>query len=153
MRKARMTPGSAAPLSTRRAPTSTTRISPRFMNICTAGAGIAMTVLAVRSLRVRRRLTSWKRRSSQASLRRALMTRTPAAFSRMTRVIRSTSCCTRSYRGTPFRETKITMAVITGASTHSTEASAASMVSATHTPPTSMMGARTPTVWLEVIKF
>ena len=96
---------------------------------------------------------SWKRRSSQASLRRALMTRTPAAFSRMTRVIRSTSCCTRSYRGTPFRETKITIAVITGASTHSTEASAASMVSATHTPPTSMMGARTPTVWLEVIKF
>ena len=50
MRKARMTPGSAAPLSTRRAPTSTTRISPRFMNICTAGAGIAMTVLALMGL-------------------------------------------------------------------------------------------------------
>ena len=64
VRNARMTPGSDCPAFTRWAPRMTTSTRPMFRHSCTEGPGMAMMMLAFRSLRVRSSLVCRKRRFS-----------------------------------------------------------------------------------------
>ena len=60
--------------------------------------------------------------------------------------------CTLSYSGMPFMETHTTATIKSGAMIQRMDASPTSMVRVMKIPPSSMMGARIPIVWLDWIK-
>ena len=89
-------PGSVTPLLTRRAPMTTTSVSPTFRKKVMMGPGKDMMMLAFSSSWVSCSLETANRVVSCASLDRAFTTRMPVMFSRMMRTTPSRLRCTRS---------------------------------------------------------
>ena len=143
VRKARITPGFMSPSFTRLAPRITTRARPMFRQSCMKGPGMAMTVAAAMSRSAISSLARAKRRFSKSDLLRAFTTRIPVIFSRMMRTTASSFSWTVTNMGMPLEDTKRMIPSSSGSITTMIMARGASMVMATNTPPTSMMGART----------
>ena len=74
-------------------------------------------------------------------------------LSRIRRTSTSIRRCTSLNSGIPFQLTKHTSTIITGAMMHRIVARPTSIVSVMAIPPSSMIGARIPIVWIIRIKF
>ena len=145
--KARIFPTSEVPAFTRKAPVRITPTRPRFSRMLTEGSITAMTIPFFFSLRATSALMLLNFSVSKPVLDNAFITRIPAISSLTIRTNRSMASCNAPNIGILRRDTAMVISASSGRAARSTQAIAQSRVKVTRMPPSSKMGALTPSLW------